>query len=184
MGALGDSGGRLQRIVGLSGQVLSWIRSFLTERSQRVAYAWSLSLLIVLLWGVPQGYVLWPLLFLLYTAELFDIMSHGASAHYYADTDDAINCLQACVAAVEHWMKNNRLRLNPQKTQLIWLGSQQQLDKVTTTDVQLLNASIHPLSAVYEISASQSTVGLRWPTKSPPFTVPAISGCASCEVSK
>jgi len=30
--------------------------------------------------------------------------------------------------------------------------------------------------------ASQSTVGLRWPTMSPPFAVPAISGCASCEV--
>jgi len=40
---------RLQRIVGLSGQVLSWIQSFLTECSQRVAYAGSLSLLIVLL---------------------------------------------------------------------------------------------------------------------------------------
>jgi len=42
--------------------------------------------------------------------------------------------------------------------QLIWLGSQQ-LDKVTTTDIQLLNASIHPCLQ-YEISASQSTVGL------------------------
>ena len=158
---------RLQRIVGLSGQVLSWIRSFLTERSQRVAYAGSLSSLIVLLWGVPQGSVLGPLLFLLYTAELFDIIvSHGASAHFYADdgqlyvnslaadTNDAINCLQACVAAVEQWMKSNRLRLNPQKTQLIWLGSQQQLDKVTTTDIQLLNASIHPLSAVRDLGVT------------------------------
>ena len=117
------------------------------------------------------------------------LVSHGASAHFYADdgqlhvnslaadTDDAINCLQACVTAVEQWMKSNQLRLNPQKTQLIWLGSQQQLDKVTTTDIQLLNASMQ-----YEISASQSTVGLRWPTTSPPFAVPAISGCASCEV--
>jgi len=64
--------------------------------------------------------------FLLYTAELFDIIaSHGASAHFYADdgqlyvnslaadTDDAISCLQACVADVEQWIKSNRLRLNP-----------------------------------------------------------------------
>ena len=150
-----------------AGQVLSWIRSFLTERSQRVAYAGSLSSLIVLLWGVPQGSVFGPLLFLIYTAELFDIIvSHGASAHFYADDgqlyvnslaadrDDAINCLQACVAAVEQWMKSNRLRLNQQKTQLIWLGSQQQLDKVTTTDIQLLNASIHPLSAVRDLGVT------------------------------
>ena len=89
--------------------------------------------------------------------------SHGASAHFYADdgqlyvnslaadTDNAISCLQACVADVEQWMKTNRMRLNPQKTQLIWLGSQQQLDKVTTTDIQLLNASIHPLSTVRDL---------------------------------
>ena len=58
------------------------------------------------------------------------------------------------MAAVEQWMKSNRLRLNPQKTQLIWLGSQQQLDKVTTTDIQLLNASIHPLSAVRDLGVT------------------------------
>jgi len=71
-----------------------------------------------------------------------------------ADTDDAISCLQACVADVEQWMKTNRMRLNPQKTQLIWLGSQQQLDKVTTTDIQLLNASIHPLSTVRDLGVT------------------------------
>jgi len=133
-------------------------------------------------------------LFLLYTAELFNIIvSHSASAHFYADdgqlyvnslaadTDDVINCLQACVGAVEQWMKSNRLRLNPQKTQLIWLGSQQQLDKVLQLTFSCLTpASTHCLQ--YEISALQSTAGLRWPTTSPPFAVPDISGCASCEV--
>ena len=126
-------------------------------------------------------------------AELFDIIaSHGASAHFYADdgqlyvnslaadTDDTINCIQACVAAVEQWMMSNRLRLNPQKTQLIWLGSQQQLDKVTTTDIQL-NASIHPLSAVRDLGV---TIDCRLTMADHIIAVcrTAISGCASCEV--
>ena len=35
-------------------------------------------------------------------------------------------------------MKATRLRLNPAKTQIMWLGTSQQLDKITARDVQLL----------------------------------------------
>ena len=49
---------RLERVFGLSGQVLTWLRSFLTDRTQCVAYAGIISLVVELLWGVPQGSVL------------------------------------------------------------------------------------------------------------------------------
>ena len=35
-----------------------------------------------------------------------------------------------------------RLRLNVEKTQLIWLGTRQQLEELPTGDVQLLSASV------------------------------------------
>jgi len=77
---------RLECTFGLCGQVLGWIRSYLTERTQRVVYQGDISQLIWLLWGVPQGSVLGPLLFLLYTAELFRVTeAHGATSHFYAD---------------------------------------------------------------------------------------------------
>jgi len=35
-----------------------------------------------------------------------------------------------CVRAIEHWMAANRLRLNPEKTELIWIGAKQSLLKI------------------------------------------------------
>jgi len=39
-------------------------------------------------------------------------------------------------------LKASRLRLNPAKTQLMWLGTSQQLDKITVKDVQLLSTEV------------------------------------------
>ena len=66
--------------------MLIWIKSFLYGRTQQVCYAGRLSAIIQLVFGVPQGSVLGPLLFLLYIAELFEVIaSSGLTGHSYAD---------------------------------------------------------------------------------------------------
>ena len=77
---------RLKTSFGLDGVVCSWYRSYLTGRVQRVHCGSSFSASVVLLYGVPQGSVLGPLLFILYTADLIRLIeSFGFRPHLYAD---------------------------------------------------------------------------------------------------
>ena len=46
------------------------------------------------------------------------------------------------VTRMRDWMACNRLKLNEEKTQIIWLGTRQQLDKVTVQMLKLPNATV------------------------------------------
>ena len=54
----------------------------------------------------------------------------------------AVDQLSTCLADVEGWLKAIRLRLNPGKTQFMWLGSHQLLSKLDIGDVSVLSARI------------------------------------------
>ena len=78
---------RLRSRLGVtSDQALNWLTSYLSDRTQRVSVNGGLSDTFPLAQGVPQGSCLGPLLFTVYTSELFDIVGrHLPSLHSYAD---------------------------------------------------------------------------------------------------
>ena len=89
-------------------------------------------------------------MFLLYTADIPVIAAeHGLSVHCYTDdgqlyiydkasaTNNLISVVTGCIAEIDEWMSSNRLKLNADKTQFIWLGTRQQLLKVDSDQIQL-----------------------------------------------
>ena len=134
---------RLESSYGLKGVPLLWLQSYLSGRTQMVIAGNSRSNWVPVLLGVPQGSVLGPLLFILYTADITSLFTkYSATGHLFADDVQAYVhgpastqlTLARRIEALSHdlhlWMSSNRLSLNSSKTQLIWLGTPQQLLKI------------------------------------------------------
>jgi hypothetical protein len=154
---------RLASDYGLSGTVLKWFTSYLTNRKQSVKIRNTLSSARNLLYGVPQGSVLGPVLFTLYTAPLSKIISafSSLSHHLYADDTQiyldltpntctsSIEQLQACLSAVQSWMAENKLKLNPDKTEFIVLGAEKQQTKLANHfPIDIMGNKFSPCSKV------------------------------------
>ena len=77
---------RLDTSYGIRSISRQWLTSYLSSRTQSVRYNGSASPAEITHYGVPQGSVRGPLLFLLYTADLhLTATRHGFRSHYYAD---------------------------------------------------------------------------------------------------
>ena len=129
---------RLEACFGVTGSALSWISSYLSDRSQFVRLDSFLSPVESCFCGVPQGSVLGPLLFVAYTAPMSTIADHfGVQYHQYADdtqiyvalSKDGINettaNLQNCLAEVHLWLSQNGLVINPDKSEAVLFSTAQ-----------------------------------------------------------
>ena len=133
---------RLEHWFGISGIALELFKSYLNSRTQSVMCNGVHSELSELNFGVPQGSVLGPLLFTLYTAPLGSLLSgFPINYHLYADdtqlfisfddesSSSSLESLSACLQKIQSWMHNNKLALNPSKTEFLLLGTPYYLNK-------------------------------------------------------
>ena len=115
---------------GIVGIVLEWFRTYLKNRKFRVCFNDTLSDECLMKTGFPQGSILDPILFLIYTVELHYVLeSLGVFYHCYEvdtqiyftfeDLTEAENKLGVIFNKVDQWMRSRRLKLSPHKTEFI-----------------------------------------------------------------
>ena len=83
---------------------------------------------MTLQYAVPQGSVLGPIPFLLYTNPISSIIQSYSSInyHFYADNSQlyiSLSPAKNCLNDIQNFMFTNKLKLNPDKTEFILIGS-------------------------------------------------------------
>ena len=124
---------RLERTFGLAGSALAWISSYTGGRSQFVRLGDFRSHPTTCKYGVPQGSVLGPFLFSLYIAPIAEILNtFGVQHAQYADDSQlyiklkgtvSLSVMENCFTAIQNWFTTNGLSINPEKSEIIVVGT-------------------------------------------------------------
>jgi len=150
----------------------------LSSRCFRVKCNNNLSSLHTCLFSVPQGSVLGPLLFVMYTTTLNTLISSmSLNHHLYADDTQLflsfhpsefhsiITHLQNVLQQISSWMTANLLTLNSSKPEFLLIGLKQQLSKIHDSSLTTTH-SARNLGFIFDEHYT--------PTKSLYFLNPAI----------
>ena len=117
---------------GISGNLLKWIESYLSNRTQQVFVRPSMSNVLQVKAGVPQGSVLGPLFFLIYVNDIVNNLL--SITRLFAD-DTSLSCTTSNLSDLEGimnhdlhqinlWAKRWLVDFNPQKTEAILFTTQ------------------------------------------------------------
>ena len=118
---------------------VDWFRSYLSGRRQMVRGG---RLTCPVTCGVPQGSIIGPVLFILFTNDLYGYLTHGRLISYADDTLH-VDCaspdgpglaglkirLELSLRELQSWFDFNSLKMNAKKTTFMLVGSNKKLAK-------------------------------------------------------
>ena len=113
---------------GIRGLANDWFRSYLKGRQKFVFIGNQASTIKEIVPGVPQGFCLGPLLFLIYINDLHSCLKYSKACHFADDTNITLSdSLQETLAKrmnynlrkLSMWLRANKIYLNVEKTELV-----------------------------------------------------------------
>ena len=137
--------------LGFSDTALVWFRAYLSNRTQSVCVNGVLSDPQSIEFGVPQGSLLGPLLFITYINDLPSVVMNCEIQLYADDTllfysGDSISDIEFHLSQdlnnMINWLENNFLFLNYAKTKVMLVGTHQRLARVTNFSITARNKSL------------------------------------------
>ena len=159
----------LQRL-GITGRALQWFTSYLTDREQYIQIGLSKSSSEPMMCGVPQGSVLGPILFTIYTTSLGSLFrAHNMNYQLYSDDSQtyvifkpteqaaAVQCMETCLASVRKWMCHKSLKLNYKKTEMLLISTKQLATKLNYHTLLIGEHQVTPAAVVRNIGVIMDT---------------------------
>ena len=110
---------------GIRGPALKWLKSYLSNKKQFVSLNGCNSSTLTMEYGVPQGSILGPLLFIIYINDIPDLADFATFILYADDAniiltantiEEISNQLKMFIFNLQQWVNSNGLALNLKKT--------------------------------------------------------------------
>ena len=143
--------------VGVSTSVLEWFTSYLSNRKKRTSCENELSEAQPVTFGVLQGSILGPLLFLVYINKLPAVIEHSEVSLYADDTvlycfskepDQLESKLNEDLYNVALWLKANKRTLNLSKTKSMLIGSIRKLVNVSSLSLSIFDCDLDSVNFI------------------------------------
>ena len=147
--------------LGVHDTALVWFHSYLTCRMQRINIKGTRSGVKNITCGVPQGSVLGPILFTIYTSSLGLLLrEQQPQYHMYADDTSLYLCVKPshlneatqqisnCITLIQKWMCQHQLKMNEEKTEFIVISSKTTSRKISPSSLNVADSQITPSTSV------------------------------------
>ena len=149
--------------VGASPATVKWFESYLSHRTQTLRIGSTLSDPLTISHGVPQGAILSPLLFCIYTNDLpntpltCEIESYVDDSKilrsfHTPESETAMLEIEEDLHRVAIWCCENHLLINPEKTKFLLLGTRQLMNRLPAQpSLSFLGKTLTPVSSAKDL---------------------------------